>query len=75
MTLVPVEPDTTTPSGLFSVSSGAGTHCTHPVVCGGTLYLRLHEHARRLTCRGEITTLGGGKRSHPHSSMAPRCET
>jgi outer membrane protein assembly factor BamB len=38
--LVPVGPDTTAPSGRFAVAGVAGAHCTHPVVCGGRLYLR-----------------------------------
>ena len=38
--LVPAKPDVTEPAGRFSIPHAGGQHCTHPVVCGGRLYLR-----------------------------------
>ena len=38
--LVPARPDVTAPTGRFSIPHAGGQHCTHPVVCGGRLYLR-----------------------------------
>jgi outer membrane protein assembly factor BamB len=41
--LVPASPDAETPAGVFTVTQGTGSHCAHPVVSGGRLYIRRGE--------------------------------
>jgi outer membrane protein assembly factor BamB len=38
--LVPAGPDAAAADGEFAVTQGSGEHYTHPVVCGGRLYIR-----------------------------------